>query len=530
MILAILKAQFLSMRLRPGTRKGSAIFGSITGLAFYGFFAFFGWLAMLFFSAGNETPVFIAVLSIVLPLLMAYWQLAPVISASFGASLDLSKLRAYPIPRSKLFTVEVLLRITTCGELLLLLGGMVTGLLRNPQLGWRVAPSILTGTLLFVATNIFFSAGTRSLLERLVRRARLREMLMILLVLVSIAPQIALATKMKKGALLGFSPSQIFWPWGAFAHLATGDAIALSALSAVVWLGVAIVFSRWQFERSLAYDGSTVRKRDKDVRPDGALERIFRLPGRFLPDPLGALVEKELRTLSRIARFRLVYGMSCFFGVAAMLPVIRRGNHGFGAENAVTLMALYGLMMLGQITFWNSFGFDRTAVQGYFSWPVRFRSVLLAKNLTVVALLIPQVIIVSVVCRLVKLPVGPVRMLEALFVVTIAATYWFAMGNICSVRIPRALDPDKMNQMANKMQALTIFTMPILLLPIGLAYWARWFFESQIVFIGLMAVAALIGGIFYWVGLDSAVATATGVHREKMLLELSRSDGPLSIT
>jgi ABC-2 type transport system permease protein len=339
-----------------------------------------------------------------------------------------------------------------------------------------------------------------------------------------------LATRLKKSALLGFSPSQIFWPWAAFAHLATGNSIALATLSAVAWLAVAVVFSRWQFERSLLYDGSTVRKKAQDVRPDGALERIFRLPGRFFPDPLGALVEKELRTLSRIARFRLVYGMSCFFGVVAMLPVIRRGNQGFAAENAVTLMALYGLMMLGQITFWNAFGFDRTAVQGYFSWPVRFRAVLLAKNLTVVALLIPQVLVVSLVCRLAKLPVGPSRMLEALVVVTVAASYWFAMGNICSVRIPRALDPEKMNQMANKMQALTIFTMPILLLPIGLAYWARWFFESQLVFVGLMAVAALIGGMFYWVGLDSAVSAATGARREKMLQELSRSDGPLSIT
>ena len=50
MIAAILRAQLLSMRLRAGTRGTSAVFGVISGLVFYGFWAFLGWTAMLFFS------------------------------------------------------------------------------------------------------------------------------------------------------------------------------------------------------------------------------------------------------------------------------------------------------------------------------------------------------------------------------------------------------------------------------------------------------------------------------------------------
>ncbi|MCU1328398.1 MAG: hypothetical protein JWN34_3768 [Bryobacterales bacterium] len=530
MILAILKAQVLSMRLRPGTRRGSAIFGSITGLAFYGFFVFFGWMAMLFFSLADQTPTFVAVLSISLPLAMAYWQLAPVISASFGASLDLAKLRAYPIPKSKLFVVEVLLRLTTCVELLILLAGVAAGLLRNPMLGWKAAPYILGGTALFAAINILLSAGTRSLLERLILRTRLREILMVMLVLISVAPQLLVAAKLKRSVLLSFAPSQLVWPWAAVAHLMTGDSVALATVSALCWLCIAFAFSRWQFERSLRYDGSMIRKKDREAGPDSIMEKVFRLPGRVFADPIGALIEKELRTLARIPRFRLVYGMSCFFGIVAFMPMWRGGHSSFAKTNALPIMSIYGLMMLGQLTFWNAFGFDRTAVQGYFSWPLRFRDVLIAKNVTVLALLIPQVFVVALVCRIAGLPVGLLKIVETTAVMTIAAAYWFALGNICSVRIPRALNPDKMNQMANKMQALTIFTMPVLLLPLGLAYWARWFFESQLFFAGLVLVAAVLGGIFYSVGLDSAVATATGASREKMLQELSRSDGPLSIT
>jgi hypothetical protein len=86
-----------------------------------------------------------------------------------------------------------------------------------------------------------------------------------------------------------------------------------------------------------------------------------------------------------------------------------------------------------------------------------------------------------------------------------------------------------MNQMSNKLQALTILAAPLLLLPLALAYWARAVLGNEIVFAGLIAIAAIIGAIFYRIGLDSAVA-ASHRTRESMLLHLSHSDAPLSVT
>jgi hypothetical protein len=54
-------------------------------------------------------------------------------------------------------------------------------------------------------------------------------------------------------------------------------------------------------------------------------------------------------------------------------------------------------------------------------------------------------------------------------------------------------------------------------------------FDSEIVFSGVLLIAAIVGAIFYRVGLDSAVSAA-GSGREAMLMQLSRSEGPLSIT
>jgi ABC-2 type transport system permease protein len=412
----------------------------------------------------------------------------------------------------------------------LVIGGVAVGLLRNPLYGWRAAPFILAGALLFAVTNLLLSAGTKHAIERWFARARLKEVLMLLFVFGSLLPKLLAYSHVHMSALLRFAPSQVVWPWAAAGRLMVRDSTGLSILTALLWLGVTALFTRQQFERSLVFDADSVRRPERADRSDGLIDRLYRTPSRFLPDPIAVVMEKELRTFARIPRCRLVYAMSCFFGAVFFLPSLRgnRPHSSFFQENALPFVALYGLLMLGGVTFWNSFGFDRSATQGYFCWPVRFRDILIAKNLAVVALLIPQILLVSAMGSLMHLTANPIKILETFGAMTVASLYWLALGNIFSVRMPRPLNPEKMNQMSNKLQALSIWTAPVVLLPLAVAYWARWFFESQWVFAGIMAVAAAAGGVFYWVALDSAVTTAIA-RRETMMTELSQSDGPLSI-
>ena len=518
------------MRMRTGVRRAGAAFSVITGLVFYGFWTLLASGAASFFADPGNAPAFLPALSSGLLFVTIYWQLAPVISAGFGASLDLRKLLAYPIPRGKLFTVEVLLRLTSCAEMLIILAGGVAGLLRNPLYGAKASVFILGGALMFTATNILCSTGARYLIERLFLRSRLKEAMLFLLVVVGIAPQVFLFLNVRKSMLLRFAPAQIFWPWAAIARLMLRQPIMLSAGVSLLYLVAAWLFGRWQFERSIGYDAGSLRRSGKSSQSRGIAEVFFRLPSRLLRDPLAALVEKELRTLARISRFRMAYAMSCVFGIVLFLPLLRDPRPDlFVFRNALPLMALYGLMMMGPITYWNAFGFDRSAAQGYFCWPIRFRDALIAKNIAVAFLLMPQMVAIPVVGRVARLPWSPAKFLETLVVVLIASLYWFSVGNICSVRMPRAMDPERMNQMANRVQALTIWTAPFLLLPIALAYWARVVLESELVFSGILLVAAMIGGVVYKVGLDSAASTASD-RREAILLRLARSDGPVSVS
>src|SRR5204862_166801 len=226
------------------------------------------------------------------------------VSASLGASLDLKKLLIYPVPHQKLFMIEVLLRLTTCAEMLLLLAGSMTGLLRNPTFGgMAAAPRIIAPFLLFVLFNLLLSAGLRNLLER--------------------------------------------------------------------------------------------------------------LPAMFLPDPMAAIVEKELRALSRTPRFRMVFIMGFSFGLLVWLPITfgRRGQgNTIVADHYLTIVSVYALTLLGQVSYLNTFGFDRSAAQIYFSVPVSMRKAFAGKNVAAALFILVEMVAVTLVSArsCARIPVGKV--------------------------------------------------------------------------------------------------------------------------
>jgi hypothetical protein len=59
-----------------------------------------------------------------------------------------------------------------------------------------------------------------------------------------------------------------------------------------------------------------------------------------------------------------------------------------------------------------------------------------------------------------------------------------------------------------------------------LAYVARYAFDSQVAFSVVLAMAAAIGGTFYWLAMESATKTAYA-RRQDIVSELSIGDGPI---
>ncbi len=534
MIAAILRAQWLSMRL--GARRGT-ILSLITGIIWYGF-----WCSVSYSVHEAARVASAAALVYGLPLgllgICVYWQIVPILSASLGSALDMRKLLVYPAPHDQLFLVEVLLRVTTGAEMLLVLAGGASGLLQNSALGGvRGAPRILAAILLYILFNLLLASGLRSLLERLLSYRRVREVLVFLMLAVVSVPRLLIvsgATPKSSGVFEPFM--QMVWlPWAAAGRAVRNDSVALSLLVLVCWTVAAGWFGRRQFERNLRYDAMAAQATPLKGAPSPASswsERFYRLPCLLFRDPLAILVEKELRSLSRTPRFRMVFVMGFSFGLMVWLPFVlgvEANRHSALAENFLIVVCVYALTLLGQVTYWNSFGFDRSAVQIYFAAPQPIVLTLVSKNIASLMFVYLEVVVLTGLTLALRVGVGPGKVLEALVVVGICGVYMLAFGNISSVRFPRALKPERVSQggASSRFQALVFVLYPLALLPVFLAYLARYAFESQAVFVILLAFAGLLGGVLYWLGMESAV-NALGKYRERILADLSQGDAPVA--
>lgn len=538
MIRAILRAQFLSMRtLRRGSSRRGAVFSLVVTLAWYGLWAGIAFSAYALASQPDLRPQIEQWLPAALLLVFLYWQLAPLLTASFGASLELRKLRAYPIPRGTLFTVEVLLRLTTAVEMLLVLAGGVLGLFHNAALGgWAALPFLLAPALWFAAFNLLLAAGLRSLIERLLSQRRVRELMVVVLVILLAMPRLLMAAGVRIDFARVLSPAEgRWWPWGAAGGAMLGDGFAPGLLTLAGWTAAAWLFARWQFARSLRFDAQAARARgarEAGPRAAGLAERFYRMPGLVLPDPLAAIVEKELRALSRTARFRMVFVMGFTFGLVVWLPLIL-GRGGIRdtpvAEHFLVVVSMYAFAMLGQVSYWNAFGFDRSAAQVWFTLPAPVSRALAGKNLAAALFILLEVAAITAACLALRVPIPAVRVLEAFLVTPVAALYMLSVGNLSSVHFPRAMDPERTSQggAANRFQGLLFLVYPLAMLPVGLAYLARYAFESELAFYGILAFAAALGVTIYRLAMDSAAATAMA-RRELILAELSKSAGPVA--
>jgi ABC-2 type transport system permease protein len=244
------------------------------------------------------------------------------------------------------------------------------------------------------------------------------------------------------------------------------------------------------------------------------------------------LVEKELRSLARSSRFRLVFFMGFTFGIVVWMPLAfgRFGTRGGPMEsNFLTWVSVYSVMVLGEVALFNHFGFDRAAAQLYWLAPVPMRSVLRAKNIAATVYIFLELAIISLVTLLLRLPVTIAKIAEAFAVTVVFALFLTALGNIGSVYYPRGTNPQNSwrSRSGGQFQLWMLLMYPVLAVPISLAYLARYAFESQAAFFAVLGATAVVGMIFQHVAMDTAIE-ATVEKKEKILTALAQGDGPIS--
>ncbi len=454
-----------------------------------------------------------------------YWQGMPLAMASMGGLLDIRKLSAFPIPSGTLYRLELLLRVFLFPEMPILMIGCMIGLLQNsgsPK--WAVF-----SPLLFALFNIFLGAGVKDLILRLMNRKGLREFFVLAIVLLITLPSFIA----RKGSMIPEEVSRLFsWipvvilPWGAATEATLHPQSMLPWALLIAMTGVAWLFSRWQFNRNLDFDSDSAKGGVKRKEAPSRFDFLFTWPDRIFPDPLAVLVQKEIRFLSRVSRFRTVFMMGFSFGLLIWLPMMMGNSRNWTSQNFLVMVSGYALLLLSGVCFYNIFGFDRGATQFYFVTPVARTTILIAKNITTVFFVILEVLIIVLVCILFRMPLTPEKVLEAACACAVMTLFLLGLGNIISVQSARAVNPnDNWKNNSGKAAWVTLFAYPLFAAPVGLAYLARWAFQTNTAFYSVIVAGLFLAASFYWVSLSTATELMEK-NQEEMLTLLSQTDSP----
>jgi ABC-2 type transport system permease protein len=102
-------------------------------------------------------------------------------------------------------------------------------------------------------------------------------------------------------------------------------------------------------------------------------------------------------------------------------------------------------------------------------------------------------------------------------------------GNLLSVHMARGVNPDSSFRTAasGRIQAMLFLIYPLAFFPPALAYLARYAFDTEWAFFGVLAFDAAAGAIAYKIALDSAVQASERL-KETMLAALAQGDGPIA--
>jgi len=119
--------------------------------------------------------------------------------------------------------------------------------------------------------------------------------------------------------------------------------------------------------------------------------------------------------------------------------------------------------------------------------------------------------------------ITPAGVLGSIFLTVILTLFLLACGNLTSVIIPRAIDPNEAfrNQNAGKATLWLLICFIVMAIPVGLAFLARWAFRSDWVFLLVLCGDLIVGLIVYKIATESAVARAES-RREQFLEALSQ--------
>lgn len=457
-----------------------------------------GWMALLFWG------------------IFLWWQVFPIFAAGFGANFEFRTMLRFPLSRRAFYLIGLAYGLADFSSIAAVcwLAAMTVGAsTAQPQL----LPAMILVCAVFLVLNLTLERVVGSWLERLLARRRSRELFLALFVAAMTSLQFVTPLMERYGntakplffrLLPYFAPLPASLAGRAIADFAKGSAgAAFSAvgglvvytviLSAILWLRFAAQYRGEELSETAA-PGRGATSREAGRRAVDGL--------RLLPPQIAEMLRKEFHYLVR----------NGFSFVLLILPLMMiqlftmqgsaygRGVslHGFSRSALFpTFMGYLVLTLMG--TAYNSFAYEGRGVQTYFMAPLRFRDILLAKNLMLACIISVEVVITTIAFAYrVGLPETP-AFLATLLALVFTVIGQLTIANWSSLSFPRKIVFGQMrNQRQSGMAVLVLFGAQLVLGGISaLLFFAgrwtgdRWLPAEGFAFLAVAAIAGYVASL-----------------------------------
>lgn len=388
---------------------------------------------------------------------LLYWQVFPLMATAFTENFDSSNFLRFPLRYHSYVFIRMVygaLDPSTLVGSLWLVGIAVGVAIASPLL----LPWIVLVLAAFWILNVLLARMIFAWLERWLARRRTRELLAILFFLgiiglQFISPLVQHYGRHARRGLPAFTAQllavQRALPPGLAAEslssaaghdftLALGSFALLCAYAGAFFWLLEIRFRAQYRGENLSEATARVTSHQKTSRTTLGWD----LPG--VSGPVAAIFEKEFRYLWRSGPmlFTMIMPVVILLIFRFVPQTPARGAHHVAihiAGIAFPVGAAYGLLILTNLVY-NSFGFEGVGMQFYFASPVRFREILLGKNIAQATMLALIMLLVWIGASLMFGPPSASVALATLAGVAFAAAVNFTVGDVMSLYSPKKVD------------------------------------------------------------------------------------------
>ena len=488
-------------------------------------------------------------------IVFVFWQVYPIFAASAGAQFDFANLLRFPLRFSSFFILSLVYGLFDPGAVssIAWLFAMWIGLtVARPSLFlWGLVVLVAFGAL-----NLFFSRMVFAWVEKWLARRRTREVIGFIFVLGILSIQLINPaiqhfhrshTHVAGGWLIRLLPLANALPagvagtalqsglTGAFAAAAYSLLFVLLYAAAFLWLLRIRLAAQFHGE-NLSEAGApsaaapvrsapSARTRPAVVATSGA-SRSLQIPG--LSRATSAIVEKEIRYMVRnpIMLLNLVIPI---FLVAVLVLTPRQSSHHpdfFQRVPQMIFPIVVAYVLLFQVNWvFNSFAFEGSGIQFLILAPVRFRDILVGKNIFIGMVSVFEAVLTLIAVSLIFVPPPPVIIAASFAGLLYGTLANFALGNILSVCYPRRLEFGAMRQ--KKQAGVTVavaLVMQAVLIGIGVIVFSlAKHFNRPALAIVIFLILSVVTFTAYRISLSHIDRIALD-HRETLSAELCRQE------